>query len=120
QVATAPGTNGADPTRFSFSVLPVGGFPSLVGTSVKLTVAVKSTAGSVLAVPPSALSVGGDGNSRLQVRRAGRTQLVNVVPGLAAEGLVEIRPSGGKRLAPGDLVIVGAGAAARIAAAGGR
>jgi hypothetical protein len=75
---------------------------------VKLTVAVKSTRGAVLAVPSSALSVGGDGSSRVEVRRGGRTERVIVVPGLAADGLVEVRPAAGERLEPGDQVIVGA------------
>jgi peptidoglycan hydrolase-like protein with peptidoglycan-binding domain len=103
RVATTPGTNRVDPTRFYFSVTPASDIRSLVGVSVKLTIAVKSTRGAVLAVPASALSVGGDGNSRVQVRRGGRTRLVRVEPGLAADGLVEVRG----RLTPGDLVIVG-------------
>jgi peptidoglycan hydrolase-like protein with peptidoglycan-binding domain len=107
QLADTPGTNKVDPSRFYFAATPGTGFPSIVGTSVKLTIAVKSTKGAVLAVPPSALSVGGDGNSRLQVRRHGRTVLVTVVPGLAAEGLVEVRPAPGQTLRPGELVIVG-------------
>jgi hypothetical protein len=74
---------------------------------VKLTIAVKSTKGAVLAVPASALSVGGDGESRVQVRRAGATRLVKVVPGLAAGGLVEVSPASGERLSVGDLVVVG-------------
>jgi peptidoglycan hydrolase-like protein with peptidoglycan-binding domain len=107
QLSDTPGTNRVDPSRFYFAATPAAGFPSIVGTSVKLTIAVKSTKGAVLAVPPSALSIGGNGNSRLQVRRNGRTVLVSVVPGLAAEGLVEIRPAPGQQLRPGDLVIVG-------------
>jgi hypothetical protein len=43
----------------------------------------------------------------VQVRRARRTDLVQVVPGLAAEGLAEVRPAGGDRLRRGDLVVVG-------------
>jgi hypothetical protein len=107
QVADTPGTNRVDPSRFYFAVAPAANVRALVGASVKLTIAVKTTKGSVLAVPPNALSVGGDGESRVQVRRGGQTQLVKVVPGLAAEGLVEVRPAGGERLAHGDLVIVG-------------
>jgi hypothetical protein len=107
QVADTPGTNRVDASRFYFAVTPDARVRALVGASVKLTIAVKSTKGEVLAVPASALSVGGDGNSRLQVRRGTGTRLVKVVPGLAAEGLVEVRPAGGERLAPGDLVIVG-------------
>lgn len=108
QVATTPGTNRVDPNRFYLAVDPGTGVRALVGASVKLSIAVKSTKGDVLAVPASALSVGGDGNSRLQVRRGARTQLVTVVPGLAAAGLVEVRPAGAEQLGAGDLVIVGA------------
>jgi hypothetical protein len=107
QVANTPGTNRVDPSRFYLAVNPGTGVRALVGASVKLSIAVKSTKGEVLAVPASALSVGGDGNSRLQVRRGARTQLVTVVPGLAAAGLVEVRPTGAEQLGAGDLVIVG-------------
>jgi peptidoglycan hydrolase-like protein with peptidoglycan-binding domain len=107
QVADTPGTNRVDPTRFYLGVSPDAGVRALVGASVKLTIAVKSTRGEVLAVPASALSVGGDGDSRVQVRRGARTQIVKVVPGLAAEGLVEVRPTVPETLAPGYLVVVG-------------
>jgi multidrug efflux pump subunit AcrA (membrane-fusion protein) len=119
QVANTPGTHRVDPARFYFSVVPARGLPSLVGASVKLTIAVKSSKGAVLAVPVSALSVGGDGSSRVQVRRGGRIELVTVVPGLAAEGLVEVRPTANQQLRPGDLVVVGAGRRGQNAAAGG-
>jgi peptidoglycan hydrolase-like protein with peptidoglycan-binding domain len=101
-----PGTTRIDPSRFYLGVTPGGGPSSLVGSSVKLTIAVKSTAGRVLAVPVSTLSVGGGGNARLQLRRGGRTHFVTVVPGLAARGLVEVRPIGRQRLAAGDEVVV--------------
>jgi peptidoglycan hydrolase-like protein with peptidoglycan-binding domain len=107
QVADTPGTNRVDPSRFYLGVSPDAGVRALVGASVKLTIAVKSTRGEVLAVPASALSVGGDGDSRVQVRRGARTQIVKVVPGLAAEGLVEVRPTVPETLAPGYLVVVG-------------
>jgi hypothetical protein len=41
------------------------------------------------------------------VRRNGRIILVTVAPGLAADGLVEVRVVGGGRLRATDLVIVG-------------
>jgi multidrug efflux pump subunit AcrA (membrane-fusion protein) len=107
RVADTPGTNRVDPSRFSFQVTPATGPVSLVGASVKLTIAVKSTRGRVLAVPAGALSLGGDGQARLQVRRRGRTVLVTVAPGLAADGLVAVRPAGRVRLRAGDLVVVG-------------
>jgi peptidoglycan hydrolase-like protein with peptidoglycan-binding domain len=106
RVSRTPGTNGVDPSRFYLAVVPTSNLPSLVGASVKLTIAVKSTNGAVLAVPVSALSIGGDGRSRVQVRRGTRIELVPVDPGLAAEGLAEVRPTGGG-LRPGDLVVVG-------------
>jgi hypothetical protein len=104
---TPQGSAHVDPSRFYLGVTPGSGPSSLVGSSVKLTIAVKSTAGAVLAVPVSTLSVGGDGNARLQVRRGGRTRFVTVIPGLAARGLVEVRPVGSAHLAVGDQVVVG-------------
>ena len=71
-VAQTPGTNRVDPSRFYLAVRPGSGVRALVGASVKLTIAVKSTKGLVLAVPANALSVGGDGDSRVQVRRGPR------------------------------------------------
>jgi peptidoglycan hydrolase-like protein with peptidoglycan-binding domain len=106
-VVRTPGTNGVDPSRFYMAVTPTSNLPSVVGASVKLTIAVKSTNGRVLAVPVSALSVGGDGRSRVQVSRRGRLELVPVDPGLAAEGLAEVRPTQTAGLQPGDLVVVG-------------
>jgi hypothetical protein len=107
QVAQSPGTHKVDPSRVYLQVTPGTAPSQLVGSSVKLTVSVKSTEKAVLVVPVTALSVGADGTSRVQVRRAGgRAEYVTVAPGLAAQGLVEVRPVRGK-LEPGDLVIVG-------------
>ncbi len=118
-VASSPGTNRVDPSRFYFSVTPTSGLPSLVGASVKLTIAVRSSEGAVLAVPASALSVGGDGNARVQVTRRGRSEHVTVVPGLAAEGLVEVRVTGNESLGPGTRVVVGARGGRGALATGG-
>jgi multidrug efflux pump subunit AcrA (membrane-fusion protein) len=108
QVADRPGTNKVDPSRVYLEVTPGTAPAQLVGASVKLTIAVKSTDRAVLAVPVTALSVGADGGSRVQVQRKdGRTEYVGVVPGLAAQGLVEVRPVSGS-LKPGGLVVVGA------------
>ena len=111
-VDRTPGTHKVDPNRFYFSVVPTSPVLALVGASVRLTIAVESTRGAVLAVPVSALSVGGDGSSRVQVRRGGRTRLLDVVPGLAAEGYAEVRPAGAERLNAGELVVVGVAGAA--------
>ncbi len=107
QVADRPGTHKVDPGRVYLEVAPGTAPAQLVGASVKLTIAVKSTREAVLAVPVTALSVGADGSSRVQVQRSGRSEYVTVAPGLAAQGLVEIRPVRG-RLESGDLVVVGA------------
>lgn len=108
RVATKPGTDRVDPTRVYFEVTPKGAPARLVGASVKLTIAVQSTRGSVLAVPLSALSVGADGSSRLQIMRpGGTTAYLTVTPGLAANGLVEVSPRRGAELRAGDLVVVG-------------
>ena len=107
RIADRPGTHKVDPARVYLEVAPGTAPAQLVGASVKLTVAVKSTREAVLTVPVNALSVGADGSSRVQRRHAsGRTEFVSVEPGLAAHGLVEVRPASGS-LAADDLVIVG-------------
>jgi peptidoglycan hydrolase-like protein with peptidoglycan-binding domain len=108
QVADRPGTHKVDPARVYLEVAPGTAPAQLVGASVKLTIAVKSTQEAVLTVPVNALSVGADGSTRVQREGAGgRTEYVEVEPGLAAHGLVEVRPVS-DRLAADDLVIVGA------------
>jgi hypothetical protein len=107
QVADRPGTNKVDPSRVYLEVTPDTAPAQLVGASVRLSIAVKSTEREVLTVPVTALSVGADGSSRVQVQRpGGRSEFVNVEAGLAAQGLVEVRPVGGD-LDPGGLVVVG-------------
>jgi putative peptidoglycan binding protein len=107
QVADRPGTHKVDPSRVYLEITPRTAPAQLVGASVKLTIAVKSTQQAVLTVPVTALSVGADGSSRLQVlRKSGQSQYVTIEPGLAAQGLVEVRPVTGE-LAPGDLVVAG-------------
>jgi hypothetical protein len=107
QVASAPGTHKVDPGRVYLQVTPGTAPAQLVGASVKLTIAVRSTKEAVLVVPVTALSVGADGSSRIQVERpSGGMEYVTVEPGLAAQGLVEVRPLNGE-LKEGDLVVVG-------------
>jgi hypothetical protein len=108
QIADRPGTHRVDPARVYLQVVPGTAPAKLVGASVKLTIAVESTDGEVLAVPVTALSVGADGSSRVRLQRAsGGTEFVTVDPGLAAHGLVEVRPASGG-LEPGNMVVVGA------------
>ncbi|HVE46219.1 MAG TPA: peptidoglycan-binding protein [Acidimicrobiales bacterium] len=107
KLADKPGTNGVDAQKVYMEVVPDNAPPELTGAAVRLTIAVESTDGEVLAVPVSALSMGPDGTSRVQVDTGGgATRTVPVEPGLSAEGYVEIRPKGSS-LATGDRVVVG-------------
>lgn len=105
-VAPGPGTNGVDPQHVYLEVLPDQAPPQLVGASVKITIAVTSTKGKVLVVPASAVFLGGDGKSRVQLDSHGSPVPVLVQPGLSAGGLVEIKPLD-HQIAPGDRVVVG-------------
>jgi hypothetical protein len=113
-IAARPGTNPAisDPTKTAVEITPDRDDQRLVNTSVRLTIGVESTEGEVLVVPLNALSVGGDGQSRVQVDAGGgRTRLVAVNPGLAAAGNVEVTPRVPGALKVGDRVVIGVGLA---------
>ncbi|MDN4595820.1 hypothetical protein [Leifsonia virtsii] len=87
------------------------GFPSLTpqqveqlrGQNVRVSIPVKATKGKVLVVPAAALTAGPGGGSRVEVAEHGRTRVVPVTTGLAADGLVEVAGE----LARGDQVVVG-------------
>jgi len=107
QIAQTPGTNGVDGFHIWFEVIVDGSPPNLVGVSLRLTVAVESSQGQVLAVPTSAVSLAADGTSRVQRDDGhGRITSVQVQPGLTAEGYVQVTPLQGT-LRAGDLVVVG-------------
>ncbi len=106
RVAEGPGTNGVDGFHIYFEVLVDGSPPGIVGASVRLTVPIESTTGSVLVVPISALSLAADGSSRVQRAANGVLEFVTVEPGLSAEGFVEVTPVEGV-LEAGDLVVIG-------------
>ena len=106
RVAEGPGTNGVDGFHIYFEVLVDGSPPGIVGTSVRLTLPIESTTGSVLVVPISALSLAADGSSRIQRDANGVLEFVTVEPGLSAEGFVEVTPVEGV-LEAGDLVVIG-------------
>lgn len=79
----------------------------------RIRIAVASTEGEVLVVPVSALSVGPDGSSRVEVEtrpvtadNPGETKVVAVEVGLSAQGVTEIRPVDGG-IGEGDRVVVG-------------
>ena len=83
-----------------------------VGFPARISVTVSSTAGDVLAVPVAALTVGPDGESRVEVERDTAdgpvaVEFVKVTVGLSAEGYAEVKPIAGGSLDQGDRVVVG-------------
>ncbi len=106
RVADAPGTNGADGFHVYFEVLVDGSPPGIVGASLRMTIAVKSSGGNVLAVPLGALTLSADGSSRVQRSHNGALEFVTVEPGLSANGYVAVKAVGGA-LAAGDMVVIG-------------
>lgn len=105
-VADTPGTRGVDGVHFYVEIKVEPTPARLEGFSVRVTIPIKSTQGAVTAVPNSALTLAADGTSRVQVSRNSEAVFVQVSPGLAADGFVEVTPIGGK-LEPGELVVVG-------------
>ena len=105
-IASNPGTRGVDGFHIYFEVKVNSTTQKLDGTSVRLTIPVKSTKGAVIAVPNSAISLSVDGTSRVQVKRNNALEFISVTPGLSADGYVEVIPTNGK-LEPGELVVVG-------------
>jgi multidrug efflux pump subunit AcrA (membrane-fusion protein) len=106
EVGDRPGTKGTDQQHVYLEVTPDEAPDQLLGASVKLTIAVRSTGSDVLAVPVSALFVTVKGTSRVQVLDGDSTRTVTVRPGLSAQGLVEVTPVDGS-LTAGDRVVVG-------------
>jgi hypothetical protein len=106
RVADTPGTDGADGYHVYFEVLVDETPVSLEGVSLRLTIPVESTGGAVTVVPVSALFLAADGTSRLQVDNNGTLELIEVKPGLSADGFVEVTPVNGS-LSAGQLVLVG-------------
>ncbi len=106
RVASSPGTDGVDGFHVYFEVLVDDNPTNVVNASVRLTIPIESTDEVVLVVPVSALTLGADGSSRVQRSVNGILEQVTVVPGLSAQGFVEVEPVEGV-LDPGDLVVVG-------------
>jgi hypothetical protein len=106
RVADTPGTDGVDGYHVYFEVLVDETPVSLEGVSLRLTIPVESTGGAVTVVPVSALFLAADGTSRVQVENNGKLELIEVKPGLSADGFVEVMPLDGT-LTEGQLVLVG-------------
>lgn len=107
-MAEKPGGSDLAPDQYALTLTPTTPVPEeLMYQSVRITVAVSSTDGEVLAVPLAALSVSASGDSRVEIEQSdGRTDLVEVTVGLAADGYVEVEPLS-KSLTEGDRVVIG-------------
>ena len=106
-VADRPGTRGVDGFHFYFEVAVEETAMKLEGFSLRLTIIpIESTAGEVIAVPASALSLSADGTSRIRVERGDALDYVAVKPGMSADGFVAVTPLAGE-LNAGELVVVG-------------
>ena len=104
-------SGGSTSDQFSVTLTPAELTPAQIaavdGTNVRVTIAVGSSSGEVLAVPLAAVSDGPGGVSRVEVAsKDDSARFVEVTVGLAGSGLVEIRPVT-KGLAAGDKVVVG-------------
>ena len=106
RVASSPGTDKVDGFHIYFLVTVAEAPPGLIGSSVRLTIPIKSSGGDVLSVPVSALSMTTDGSSRIQTSKNGNLVFVAVKPGLSATGYVGVTPINGT-LSVGDMVVVG-------------
>ena len=106
------GNQGGDTGRLTVVVEPDDPtmLANFLGWRARISITVSSTAGDVLAVPVAALSVGPDGDSRIEVEHGNGiddVEFVKVAVGLSAEGYAEISPIGGASLNEGDRVVVG-------------
>lgn len=106
RVADAPGTDGVDGFHVYFETLVMESSSPLDGFSLRLTIPIETTGRLVTTVPISALSLGADGRSRIQVEKNGLFEFITVEPGLAANGFVEIQ-SVDAGFTPGQMVVIG-------------
>jgi hypothetical protein len=98
--------NSSAPVPVQISV-PAGTLAKNAAESAKVTIEVGSSEGEVLTVPLAALHTSAGGKARVQVVRGGEVVDVAVEAGLSADGQVEVTPSSGAALKPGDQVVVG-------------
>lgn len=106
-ISDRPGTHGVGSDRVYVEIEPAEIPDELIGRNLRIVIPVSSTGGEVLAVPAAALYATADGSTRVEVEDSdGSLRPVTVETGLAAGGLVEIRPRGGD-ISEGDLVVVG-------------
>ncbi|AXG82690.1 Tat pathway signal protein [Streptomyces paludis] len=99
-------SGGAAPAQLRISVADMDLLKDSAGTSVKVTIKVGTSGGSVLAVPVAAVRSAENGGTRVKVQRDGKVVEVAVTTGISAGGFVEVKADGGA-LKKGDHVVVG-------------
>jgi hypothetical protein len=103
------GTNTTDstaPAQLRITVADTDLLKDSSGATVKVSINVGSSDGTVLAVPAAAVHTSADGKTRVQVERDGTVQDLDVTTGISAGGFTEVKSTEGA-LKKGDLVVVG-------------
>ncbi|MFE5259605.1 peptidoglycan-binding protein [Streptomyces coelicoflavus] len=103
------GTSGdgtSEPVPLKVTIAKPGPLAENTGGAATVTIEVGESDGEVLAVPVAAVQTSASGQARVRVERDGRVRRIDVVLGISADGLVEVRPDGGA-LKKDDLVVVG-------------
>jgi Putative peptidoglycan binding domain len=108
-IADSAGGPGLSADRYAMRLEPSETVPDdALNVNLRISIPISSSGGEVMAVPLAALSAGADGSARLEVERTvGQTEVVKVVPGLRAEGFVQVDAAAGAALTVGDRVVVG-------------
>ncbi|MEW1721063.1 peptidoglycan-binding protein [Streptomyces sp. NPDC093109] len=101
------GTSGdSGPAQLRISVSDTDLLKDSAGSSVRVTIKVGSSDGTVLTVPVAAVRTAEGGGTRVKVERDGKVVEVSVTTGISAGGFVEVKAAGGA-LKKGDRVVVG-------------
>lgn len=106
-ISDRPGTDGAPADAVYAEVTASDISEQSVGLNVKVTIPIESTAYEVFAVPAAALTVTSSGVTQIQVLDGDLVRTLEVQPGLAAGGLVEITLLGNERLDVGMPIVIG-------------
>lgn len=106
-ISDRPGTDGGPADAVYAEVTASNISERSVGLNVKLTIPIESTDSEVFAVPAAALTVTSSGATQIQVLDGDLVRTLDVQPGLAADGLVEVTPLGDERLGVGMPIVIG-------------
>ncbi|XKK61207.1 peptidoglycan-binding protein [Streptomyces sp. ARC32] len=106
ETTTTSGDGTSEPVPLKVTIAKPGPLAENTGGAATVTIEVGESDGKVLAIPIAAVQTSAGGQARVQVERDGRVRRIDVVLGISADGLVEVKPDGGA-LRKSDLVVVG-------------